>query len=189
MKQRNFILAVIVPHIFAFDIDIPCLSLKTAYKQQPSCCGNINGSKTITANTVCDATSVILADYAQWSHEDGYWLGEYSYYDGNGNPLYNPTNWNYPYDHYKGLITGSVNGGSYSQRNVFLHPPQTNSNCASDNSVAFDGDVCGQNGGLKKFEADQTTNECDIRYPGMISGPYNGKRTVTQLVGADNALL
>jgi hypothetical protein len=142
-----------------------------------------------TCAATCDASSVELADYTQWAHEDGYWLGEYSYFDGNGDPVHEPGRWNYPYDHYKGFITGSVNQGSYSQRNVFLYPPQTAANCVVNSAVSFDGDTCGVNGGIKKFEADQTTAECKLCQGGAISGPYQGKRTTTELVGAGNALL
>ena len=78
---------------------------------------------------------VNLTDYPQWADEDGYWLGEYTFMDGNGDPLYDPNYWNYPYDHYKGFIAGSVDGGSYSQRNVFLYPPQTVERCALDDQV------------------------------------------------------
>ena len=118
---------------FSLEVTVPCTELKAAYRREPSCCGGYGEYKDVEADTSCDASEVILADYAQWSHEDGYWLGEYSYYDGNGDPLYDPDSWNYPYDHYKGFVAGSVNSGSYSQRNVFLYPPQTSERCALDN--------------------------------------------------------
>ena len=95
-------------------------------------------SKTLINNQFLDLTcigQVNLTDYPQWADEDGYWLGEYTFMDGNGDPLYDPDYWNYPYDHYKGFIAGSVDGGSYSQRNVFLYPPQTVERCALDDQV------------------------------------------------------
>ena len=55
--------------------------------------------------------------------------------------------------------------------------------------VSFDGDICGLNGGIKRFQADQTTEKCDPMKPGAISGLYNGKNTTTELIGAGNALL
>jgi len=145
-------------------------------------------SQTDCART-CDPSEVVLSDHSQWEHEDGFWLGEYSYFDGNGDPVYEAEKWNYPYNHYKGFITGSVDAGSYSQRNVFLYPPQTSTRCALNDVVAFDGDTCGLNGGIKKYEADQTTQECNTCQEGSVSGPYNGLRSTTELVGAGNALL
>ena len=99
---------------------------------------NVNIFKYLTLTNFLDLTcigQVNLADYPQWADEDGYWLGEYTFMDGNGDPLYDPNYWNYPYDHYKGFIAGSVDGGSYSQRNVFLYPPQTVERCALDDKV------------------------------------------------------
>ena len=55
--------------------------------------------------------------------------------------------------------------------------------------MSFDGDICGLNGGIKRFQADQTTEKCDPMKPGAISGLYNGKNTTTELIGAGNALL
>ena len=99
---------------------------------------NVNIFKYLPLPNFLDLTcigQVNLADYPQWADEDGYWLGEYTFMDGNGDPLYDPNYWNYPYDHYKGFIAGSVDGGSYSQRNVFLYPPQTVERCALDDQV------------------------------------------------------
>ena len=49
-------------------------------------------------------------------------MGEYSYFGPNLAPNHDPDSWNYPYDHYRGFITGSVEGGSYSQRKPHPHP-------------------------------------------------------------------
>lgn len=101
-----------------------------------------------------------------------------------------PESWNYPYQPYKGFIIGSINGGSYSQRNVFLYPPQTTDRCNdNDKTQAASSDACGTNGGAKKFFADQTATTCDKCKPGTLSGPFFFYETTTDLVGADNALL
>ena len=57
----------------------------------------------------CDPADVKLLDYPQWEAEKGYWIGEYTFLQGDGNP-YESSQWNYPYDHYKGFITGEVVG-------------------------------------------------------------------------------
>ena len=57
----------------------------------------------------CDPADVQLLDYAQWQAEKGCWIGEYTFLQGDGNPFVSGS-WNYPYDHYKGFITGEVVG-------------------------------------------------------------------------------
>jgi hypothetical protein len=54
-------------------------------------------------------TDVVLTDYQQWEDETGYWIGEYSFFQGDGTP-YVSTSWPYPYDSYMGFITGNVSG-------------------------------------------------------------------------------
>lgn len=59
-------------------------------------------------STGCDPeTDVVLSDYQQWEDEIGYWIGEYSFYQGDGTPFVSAS-WPYPYDSYKGYITGNV---------------------------------------------------------------------------------
>jgi hypothetical protein len=137
---------------------------------------------------LCNASGVELADYPQWRDEHGYWVGEYSYFGNGMVPNYVPDTWNYPYDHYRGFITGSVNGGSYSQRNTFFYPPQKSELCAMENNTFIEGEDCGSTGSVKLFEADQTTQYCDERDGGRISGPYGEDTTTTTLVG-DQAVL
>ena len=60
---------------------------------------------------------------SRWADEHGYWMGELSYFGPDLAPNHDPDRWNYPYDHYKGFITGSVAGGSYSQREPRHHIP------------------------------------------------------------------
>ena len=57
----------------------------------------------------CDPTEVELLDFPQWNTERGYWIGEYAFLQGDGTP-YESSSWNYPYDSYRGFITGEVVG-------------------------------------------------------------------------------
>lgn len=141
----------------------------------------------------CDPEEVELADYPQWQDERGYWIGEYTFLNGDGNPN-TSASWNYPYDHYKGFITGEVEGNAYRQRNVFLYPPQTDDVCNDTDNASTGEGVCGSNGNSKIFKADQSATTCskneelagDIEGP-YIQGPFS-LPTKTQLVG-DNAVL
>lgn len=128
-----------------------------------------------------------LSTYPQWQAEDGYWLGELSFYQGDGTPFVSDE-FNYPYNAYKGFITGSISGDSYRQRNVFLYPPQSQETCATtENSVVGVG-TCGVNGNSRIFSADQTAGPDDCN--GQISGNITPDiTTITTLVGENNALL
>ena len=57
----------------------------------------------------CDPAGVNLTDYPQWREEEGYWIGEYTFYKSDGTPFTSAT-WNYRYDAYRGFITGGVKG-------------------------------------------------------------------------------
>jgi len=138
----------------------------------------------------CDVEAIELSDFPQWEHENGYWIGEYSIYDSDGSPRQSGNDWNYPYDHYRGFITGNVEGGAYRQRNVFLYPPQASALCGSDESSVIGEGECGTNGNSKVFEADQAATTCDVHMPGAIEGPYGSLTyTYTSLIGQDNSLL
>lgn len=50
-----------------------------------------------------------LDEFPQWREEVGYWIGDLSFYGPNGTPFESPS-WNYPYENYKGFITGNVSG-------------------------------------------------------------------------------
>jgi len=142
---------------------------------------------------LCDPDDVNLLDYPQWEAEKGYWIGEYTFMQGDGSP-YVSTSWNYPYGHYKGFITGEVVGNSYRQRNMFLYPPQVSSMCGVENAVVGSGE-CGRHGNTKVFQADQSATTCSSNevLGGDIEGPYIQGNfvlpTKTELVGQDNALL
>ena len=145
-------------------------------------------STTPPSQSPCNASEVDLATFPQWADESGYWQGELSYFGANMEPNYIPDSWNYPYDHYSGFIVGSINGNSYSQRNVFMYPPQTALLCAANNNTFLDSETCGNTGSLKKFQADQTTEYCDNNDGGRISGPYGDDATTTTLVGTQAVL-
>ena len=59
-------------------------------------------------DAVC-TTSRDLDSFPQWREEVGYWLGDLSFYGPDGGP-YKTASWNYPYDNYKGFITGNIAG-------------------------------------------------------------------------------
>ena len=43
----------------------------------------------------CDVEAIELSDFPQWSHEEGYWIGEYSIYDNDGSPRQSGNDWKY----------------------------------------------------------------------------------------------
>jgi hypothetical protein len=49
-----------------------------------------------------------LESYVQWREADGYWIGEYSFYQGDGTPNESAT-FNYPYGAYRGFVTSKIN--------------------------------------------------------------------------------
>ena len=83
-----------------------------------------------------------------------------------------------------------MQGNGYRQRNVFMYPPQNTALCPNTNPVG-DG-VCGTNGNMKVFEADQNSTTCSTNpeLMGNIEGPYGSlSYTYTELIGKDNSLL
>jgi len=120
----------------------------------------------------------------QWKGERGYWIGEYSFFGADGNARFAQDYWNYPYDHYTGFIVGTVEGNSYSQRNVFVYPPQTAANCEINNGTQESNGECGVNGNHKEFFADKSAIKCNDLNPGAIEGVFAGsKYTWTTLLG------
>jgi hypothetical protein len=96
--------------------------------------------------------------------------------------------WNYPYNAYRGFITGATQGPAYRQRNVFLYPPQLEASCGGTADDVLGEGTCGDNGNSKVFSADQAAGEGDT--DGSISGPYLGFfDTTTELIGDGNAVL
>lgn len=146
-----------------------------------------DGDASVDLPVPCDPSEIELSDYPQWQHEEGYWIGEYSLYGADGDPSVS-SSWNYPYDHYRGFITGNVRGNKYRQRNVFMYPPQLSAACPG---VTGDG-ACGINGQMKLFEADQVAATCSNNplAGGDIEGPYGSlSYTTTELIGRNNSLL
>ncbi|OEU23034.1 hypothetical protein FRACYDRAFT_259284 [Fragilariopsis cylindrus CCMP1102] len=166
----------------------PPKSAKGSRKSRKSAKGSRKAGK--SAKSECNPAKIELSDYEQWRAEEGYWIGEYTFLQGDGTP-YVSGKWPYPYQSYKGFITGEISGNAYRQRNVFLYPKLDSAVCndyVTNNatiSVVGDG-TCGINGNTKVFEADQIATTCS---DGGIEGPYQGLSTYTQLVGSDNALL
>lgn len=138
----------------------------------------------------CDPDKVELSDYAQWEDEKGYWVGEYSFFGSNGDP-YVSSSWPYPYDHYRGFITGNIEGNAYRQRNVFLYSPLPTDQCSDRDPNVTKPGICGVNGNAKTFQADQAATTCSTNpaLGGIVEGDYQGLYTITELIGRDNALL
>jgi len=163
-----------------------CGDMRAIY-EAGNCCGAPKQALNYTVLPSCDAASVELSQFKQWNDETGYWLGELSLYDENGDPSTSPS-WNYKYDHYRSFITGNVSGGAYRQRNIFMYPPQSDSVCKTNNATVGAG-VCSVNGNMKLFEADQWATKCNASTPGAIEGPYGSMQyTYTTLIGHDNAV-
>lgn len=70
---------------------------------------NLKHSKSAKSRKCNPDEDVVLADFEQWKDETGYWIGEYSFYGPDGKPNVS-TSWPYPYQSYKGFITGNVVG-------------------------------------------------------------------------------
>ena len=62
-----------------------------------------------SAKSECDPAKIELSDYEQWRAEAGYWIGEYTFLQGDGT-LNVSGKWPYPYQSYKGFITGEISG-------------------------------------------------------------------------------
>jgi hypothetical protein len=131
------------------------------------------GELPVVIEPVCDTSTVNLLDFPVWQKEDGYWVGEYSFYGPDGDPNVSE-NWPYPYDHYRGFIHLAVEGNAIKQRNVFLYPPRDSSLCTgsvdeSGNPTDVVGDgQCGHHGNEKIFAADQKASDCE----GSLGGPF-----------------
>ena len=148
------------------------------------------GDSAVCMPVRCDPESVVLSEYPQWAHTEGYWIGEYSLYEMDGSPRTTGRDWNYPHSHYKGFITGNVVGNAYRQRNVFMYPPQSTSLCEQGTNSTMGAGSCGENGNMKVFGVDQHATTCSLFSPGAIEGPYGALTyTYTELVGRNNSLI
>lgn len=121
-----------------------------------------------------------LLNFEPWVREEGYWVGDYIFLNGNGD-VYESGDWNYPYGDYKGFIVMNIEGNSLKQRNVFLYPPQDIAKCGG---VVGNG-VCGTHGNEKVFEANQEAVDCSGNLAGpFVAGPYT-LDTATTIMGND----
>lgn len=102
---------------------------------------------------------------------EGFWIGEYVFYDGSGDvmppSLYDETygfGWPYDYSSYRGAINITVDGSRYMQHNYFFYPPasvefcEANANPAPGKVNAYGSGICGVNGGFKSFDAFGTSS-------------------------------
>lgn len=156
----------------------------------PAISGDQRSRRAEEITPVCQPSDVDLTEFPQWQQERGYWIGEYTFLNADGQPYASPT-WNYPYASYRGFITGEVAGSAYRQRNVFLYPPADEEACETNGDAVVGTGVCGVNGNTKFFEADQSVTTCtDGGGSGTIEGLYGGFfNTKTTLIGDGTALL
>ena len=131
----------------------------------------------------CGKKAKDLGEFQQWRDEVGYWIGEYTLFNGDGEFTESDT-WPYPYDKYTGFITGNINGGAYRQRNVFLYNKNTEERCAEIEEIneglpaneslplvfGPGNGTCGENGNSLVFSADQSGCSKD----GSITGSSVG---------------
>jgi hypothetical protein len=72
-------------------------------------------------------THLNLLDFEVWKREKGYWFGEYTFLNSNGNVNYeasdDPTSGQYNYKKYYGFINLQIKGNELRQKNIFIRPP------------------------------------------------------------------
>lgn len=128
----------------------------------------------------------------------GFWIGNYSYYDGDGNCYpsspYSPGGWGWPYQYcnYHGFINITMVGNRFFQHNLFIYPPAKASFCSQPFMLAQNvkgSGTCGVNGGEKIFEAFSTiTEEGGITMKSLPVGTYSAFKSVTNPID-DKTLL
>ena len=69
-----------------------------------------------------------------------------------------------------------------------MYPPQTATRCTENNATYVADETCSLHGGAKLFQADQTTEFCNEKDGGRISGPYGADSTITTLIGTQAVL-
>ena len=85
----------------------PPKTAKKSRKSRKSAKGSRKAGK--STKSECNPAKIELSDYEQWRAEEGYWIGEYTFLQGDGTP-YVSGKWPYPYQSYKGFITGEISG-------------------------------------------------------------------------------
>jgi hypothetical protein len=137
--------------------------------------------------TQCDLEQVDLLEFEAWQRENGYWVGEYSFYGPDGAPN-ESTSWPYRYDAYRGFIHLSVEGNCIRQRNVFLYPPQFPEQCTGAEDEVKGNGTCGVNGNEKIYSADQCASDCFGGLAGLFVTPFGNADTSTTILGEDRVL-
>jgi hypothetical protein len=89
-------------------------SMSKQYSGSGPVSGKVNDSsemddELVTGELEEEEEIVPLDTFPQWRTEKGYWIGEYTLYQGDGTPR-ESVSWNYPYAAYKGFITGNTQG-------------------------------------------------------------------------------
>lgn len=115
----------------------------------------------------CDASSVAttlrLSSVPAWERQAGWWVGNLSLFNADGAPSVSKS-WPYGFGAYAGFIRIRLVGSRLVQRNVFVYPPLSESDCAARSAAGtptvVGGGTCGVNGNERVFEADQTAVDC-----------------------------
>lgn len=113
-----------------------------------------------------DASTNLKDQDLIYSKLEGFWTGEFVFYDGKGevmpSSLYDEKmgfGWPYDYSSYRGAINITVDGSRFMQHNYFFYPPASVEFCAenvnppSGKANVYGSGVCGVNGGFKSFDA------------------------------------
>jgi len=111
-----------------------------------------------------DASDNLMDQHEIWGKLAGFWIGDLSYYDGEGevypSSCYQTSTgfgWPYEYGQYKGFINITIVGTRFYQHNYFLYPPAAaafcSQSCPSGSTNVFGSGVCGTTGGAKSFES------------------------------------
>ncbi len=106
-----------------------------------------------------------------WSKLEGFWIGNYTFFDGEGVPQASSTydeeygyGWPYGYGDYRGAINITIIGSRYYQHNYFFYPPASSEFCNENADPppgklnAYGSGTCGVNGGFKSFDAFGTSS-------------------------------
>ncbi len=132
----------------------------------------------------CDLGEVDLLDFEVWRREEGYWVGEYSFYGADGDPNQSDS-WPYRYDHYKGFIRIAIDGADLAQRNIFTYPPQDSSLCTGEEGDVKGDGACGVNGNENIWVANQTASNCEGSLDGPFATAFGVTDTYTTILGDD----
>jgi len=118
-----------------------------------------------------DASIALKDQDPIWSKMEGFWIGNYTFFDGEGIPQASSTydedygyGWPYGYADYRGAINITIIGSRYYQHNYFFYPPASSEFCNENSDPppgklnAYGSGACGVNGGFKSFDAFGTSS-------------------------------